>query len=92
LNHYIFRGDKEFVEARLTDDRKLLIKNNLTNNEFVEIKERLFGNDRKKRAMCSIMISRLPKLNENEVDVYLNLEFYKMGYVLVSKDDKRVNV
>ena len=90
MKHYVFKGDKEFVEVKLQDDNKLMVKNRRTNYKYAEIEEKLFGNDREKRNKCRLLISRLPKLTYKEIDIYLVLEFHKMGYVLVEKNGNKL--
>ena len=82
---YIFQGGTETCRVELTKDKRLKISGQMTGFKFVDFSPKLFK-DREKRNKANLLISKLPKLKQKEIDVYLCLEFAKMGYALVKKN------
>lgn len=82
---YTFGSPKEYVELRVNADRSMDVKNRITNGKFLRITERIFSRDREKRSKFRIMQMKIPKLTQDELDVYVILEFGKMGYKFMGK-------
>ena len=84
MNEYLFQAGAELARVRVDSERKLYLQSKITGNEFVELTEKLF-HDREKRSKFRLMMQKIPKLTQDELDIYLVAEFGKMGYKLIKK-------
>lgn len=84
MNEYIFESGKELAVIKVDDEKNIYIKDKLTNFQYLLLNEKLFK-DRQKRLQFKIMKSKVPKLSQSELDVYITLEMAKLGYQLKSK-------
>jgi hypothetical protein len=84
MPEYIFESGKELAVIRVDESRNLFIKDKLTNFQYLMLDERLY-HDREKRNKFRLMKSKIPKLTQDELDVYLVLEMSKLGYKLRTK-------
>lgn len=73
-------GGGHTVKVRLREDM-ILLCSALTSDVFVPLTEALFR-DREKRNRVRLLLSKWPRLSQEEREVYLVLEFGKMGYRL----------
>ena len=85
MNHkYMFRGGDEQVQIS-TSKEQIHISNAKTNNQLVPLTPALFKPDKEKMNRCKLLMHRWSGLSKEERDVYLVMEFLKMGYKLISK-------
>ncbi len=88
---YIFLGGQELFEVELKGGL-ILLKGEITNHKQVTFKPELFKPDRRKMHNAKLLLLRWPKLTQTEREVYLCMEFSKMGYVLKEKVGNDDNV
>lgn len=80
---YSFEGGGNIVEVKVDKDRNFFIKSTQTNLEWVKLTKDLFKG--KQRKDFDFMMKKVPTLTQKELDVYIVLEFGKMGYNLLMK-------
>jgi len=81
---YLFKGGSEYFEVDLKDDT-ILLKGNLTNQKWLLFRPQIFRPDRNKMHTARLILSKWPRLKKAERELYLRLEFYKMGYFFIKK-------
>lgn len=89
---YIFFCGTEIATLKVDDNKNLFIKDKLTNFEYLPLTQKLYR-DREKRNKFKIMMSKIPKLTKEELDVYIVYEMHNIGYNLKTKieNDIRTN-
>jgi len=84
---YVFQGGSEQALAEVKEEegeKKLLVATKLTNYRLVPLTEKMFK-DREKRNQCKLLLLNLPKLTDEQVEVYIKQQFGLMGYQLKKK-------
>lgn len=84
MNEYIFESGKELAVLKVDDNRELYIKDRLTNFQYLLLNEDLYR-DREKRNRFRLMKRKIPRLTQDELDVYIVYEMAKIGYRLKAK-------
>jgi hypothetical protein len=83
LTEYIFICGTE-VACIKVEQGEVYIKDKITNFQYLKLNEKLYR-DREKRNKFRLMRMKLPKLTQDETDVYIVMEMAKLGYKLKAK-------
>jgi hypothetical protein len=70
---WLFQGGIEEFSIKVDKEKKIYIKSKITNFEWLPFDERLFK-DREQRNRCHIMNIKVPKLNIEQLHVYIITE------------------